>query len=37
VASILKYQGELIGLFWKHTKPGSLPFAVTLAEIKQYF
>ncbi|MEB3178172.1 MAG: methyltransferase domain-containing protein [Nostocaceae cyanobacterium] len=35
--SILNRQGELIGLFFTHNRPGGPPFGVTPAEIRQYF
>lgn len=35
--AILKPQGELIGLFFTHNRPGGPPFGVTPAEISQYF
>jgi SAM-dependent methyltransferase len=35
--SILKPQGELIGLFFTHNRPGGPPFGVTASEIRQYF
>ena len=37
VRSLLRPGGELIGLFWTHTRPGGPPFGVTTAAIKQYF
>lgn len=37
VKSILKPQGELIALFWAHSKPGGPPFGATIAEIREYF
>ncbi len=37
VKSLLKPQGELIALFWAHSKPGGPPFGTTIAEIKDYF
>lgn len=37
VASILKPKGQLFGLFFTHSRPGGPPFAVTPAEIQQYF
>jgi len=37
VKSLLKPQGELIALFWAHSKPGGPPFGATIAEIKEYF
>jgi SAM-dependent methyltransferase len=37
VRSILRPNGELIALFFTHTRPGGPPFGSTLAEIRQYF
>lgn len=37
VKSILKPQGELIGLFFTHNRPGGPPFGATPQEIKEYF
>jgi len=37
VRSLLKPQGELIGLFFTHTRPGGPPFGVTPAAIREYF
>lgn len=37
VKTILKPEGELIGLFFTHNRPGGPPFGVTPEEIKQYF
>jgi methyl halide transferase len=37
VKSILKPQGELIGLFFTHNRLGGPPFGVTPQEIRQYF
>lgn len=37
VRSILKPQGELIGLFFTHSRPGGPPFGVTTKAIRQYF
>lgn len=37
VHSLLKPQGELIGLFWTHDRPGGPPFGSTSAEIHQLF
>lgn len=37
VKSILKPQGELIGLFFTHNRPGGPPFAATPEEIREYF
>lgn len=37
VKSLLKPQGELIALFWAHSKPGGPPFGTTIAEIQEYF
>lgn len=37
VKSLLKPQGELIALFWAHSKPGGPPFGATITEIKEYF
>ena len=37
VKSILKPQGELIGVFFTHHRPGGPPFGVTPTEIRQYF
>lgn len=37
VKSLLKPQGELIALFWAHSKSGGPPFGTTIAEIEQYF
>ncbi len=35
--SILKPQGQLIGLFFTHNRPGGPPFGMTPEEIRQYF
>ena len=35
--NILRSQGELIGLFWAHTRPGGPPFGATTEEIQQLF
>lgn len=35
--SILKPQGEIIGLFFTHNRPGGPPFGVTKKEICNYF
>lgn len=37
VRSVLKPQGELIGVFFTHPRTGGPPFGVTPAEIQQYF
>ncbi len=37
VKSILKPQGELIGLFFTHNRPGGPPFGATPQEISEYF
>jgi SAM-dependent methyltransferase len=37
VRSILRPGGELIGLFWAHSRAGGPPFGVTLAELQQQF
>lgn len=37
VHSLLKPQGELIGLFWTHNRLGGPPFGSTSAEIHQLF
>lgn len=37
VREILKPQGEIIGLFFTHTRPGGPPFGATPAELGQYF
>lgn len=37
VRDILQPQGELIGLFWAHTRPGGPPFGTTLDQIGQLF
>ncbi len=37
VRSLLRPEGELIGLFFTHTRPGGPPFGSTPAEIRQYF
>jgi len=37
VRSILKPQGELIALFWAHTRPGGPPYGTSPAEILQHF
>jgi len=37
VHAILPPQGELIGVFFTHTRPGGPPFGVTPTQIKQYF
>lgn len=36
-SSILKSQGQLIGLFFTHNRPGGPPFGATPEEIRQYF
>jgi methyl halide transferase len=36
-SSILKSQGQLIGLFFTHNRPGGPPFGTTPEEIKKYF
>ncbi|BAZ12070.1 thiol methyltransferase 1-like protein [Calothrix sp. NIES-4071] len=36
-SSILKPQGQLIGLFFTHNRPGGPPYGATPEEIKQYF
>ena len=35
--SILKPQGQLIGLFFTHNRPGGPPFGMTPDEIRHYF
>ncbi len=35
--SLLRPGGELIGLFFTHSRPGGPPFGVTPAEIREYF
>lgn len=35
--SILKPQGQLIGLFFTHNRPGGPPFGMTPEEIRHYF
>ena len=37
VRSLLRTEGELIALFFTHTRPGGPPFGSTPAEIRQYF
>lgn len=37
VQTLLHSQGELIGLFWAHDRPGGPPYGTTLAEIRQQF
>ena len=37
VKNILQPQGELIALFWAHTRPGGPPYGTTLTEIGQLF
>lgn len=37
VREILKPQGELIGIFFTHSRPGGPPFGLTPAAIQQYF
>lgn len=37
VRSILRPNGELIALFFTHTRPGGPPFGSTPTEIRQYF
>ncbi|VXD21711.1 Similar to thiol methyltransferase 1 [Planktothrix serta PCC 8927] len=37
VESILKPNGQLLGLFFTHTRPGGPPFGITPGEIQQYF
>lgn len=37
VKNILQPQGELIALFWAHTRPGGPPYGTTLTEIEQLF
>ncbi|MCU0523678.1 MAG: TPMT family class I SAM-dependent methyltransferase [Elainella sp. Prado103] len=37
VHQILRPGGELIALFWAHSRPGGPPFGVSLAEIRQLF
>lgn len=37
VQKILRPGGELIGLFWAHSRPEGPPFGATLEEIKQRF
>ncbi|PSB18067.1 SAM-dependent methyltransferase [filamentous cyanobacterium CCP1] len=37
VQKILRPGGELIGLFWAHSRPEGPPFGTTLEEIKQRF
>lgn len=37
VRSLLKPQGELIGLFFTHNRPGGPPFGSTPSEIRQFF
>lgn len=37
VKDILQPQGELIALFWAHTRPSGPPFGTTLTEIEQLF
>jgi hypothetical protein len=35
--SILKPQGQLIGLFFTHNRPGGPPFGMAADEIRDYF
>ncbi|MEC4894801.1 MAG: methyltransferase domain-containing protein [Oscillatoria sp. PMC 1051.18] len=37
VSSILKPEGELIGVFFTHNRPGGPPFGSTVQEIKELF
>ena len=37
VRTLLQPEGELISLFWAHSRPEGPPFGVTLAAIQQYF
>lgn len=37
VRSILRPNGELIALFWAHSRPGGPPYGVSLAELQQQF
>lgn len=37
VRSLLKPQGELIALFWAHTRPGGPPYGTTAEELHQRF
>lgn len=37
VHTLLKPQGQLLGLFFTHTRPGGPPFGITPTEIQQYF
>ncbi|MBD2103256.1 methyltransferase domain-containing protein [Leptolyngbya sp. FACHB-261] len=37
VRTLLRPQGELLGLFFTHQRPGGPPFGVTSEEIQQYF
>ena len=37
VKDILQPQGELIALFWAHTRPSGPPYGTTLTEIEQLF
>lgn len=37
VSTILRPAGELIGLFWAHTRLSGPPFGVTIAELRRYF
>ncbi len=37
VRDILRSQGEIIGLFWAHTRPGGPPFGTTTEEVQQLF
>lgn len=37
VRQILQSEGELIGIFFTHTRPGGPPFGITPTEIEQYF
>jgi SAM-dependent methyltransferase len=37
VKNILKPTGELIGLFWAHSRPGGPPFGISLEELRSLF
>ena len=37
VHTLLKPQGQLLGLFFTHNRPGGPPFGITPTEIQQYF
>ena len=37
VRTLLQPEGELISLFWAHSRPGGPPFGVSLAAVRQHF